>query len=147
MDLDFATLDRAFSQLLAGRDQITDKPQPRSVHKHDFFKYLARANCLFSGSVVFDKTNSSGFGTAENPPMVAMYTSLLKADGIQRQALAYSPMTGRPGRSTRATRSSTSHSTNFRDPKVFWYAPDPRAGGWWWRCPTSTRCRSTARPT
>src|SRR3954471_1847741 len=36
---------------------------------------------VWSGSVVFDKTNSSGFGSLRNPPMVAMYTSFLKSDG------------------------------------------------------------------
>ena len=30
---------------------------------------------IFSGSVVVDKNNTSGFGTAENPPLVAIYTS------------------------------------------------------------------------
>src|ERR671913_743326 len=30
---------------------------------------------VFSGSVVVDETNASGFGTAQNPPLVAMYTS------------------------------------------------------------------------
>ena len=30
---------------------------------------------IFSGSVVVDEQNTSGFGTAENPPMVAIYTS------------------------------------------------------------------------
>ena len=30
---------------------------------------------IFSGSVVLDTTNSSGFGTSANPPLVAVYTS------------------------------------------------------------------------
>ena len=34
---------------------------------------------VFSGSVVYDKTNTSGLGTAANPPMVAIYTSAFKA--------------------------------------------------------------------
>ena len=33
---------------------------------------------IFSGSVVVDKDNTSGFGTAENPPLVAIYTSAYK---------------------------------------------------------------------
>jgi fructan beta-fructosidase len=49
---------------------------------------------VFSGSVVVDKDNSSGFGTAENPPMVAIYTSAYKDAsphrGLQAQSLAYS---------------------------------------------------------
>jgi fructan beta-fructosidase len=43
---------------------------------------------------VVDKDNSSGFGTAENPPMVAIYTSAYKDAsphrGLQAQSLAYS---------------------------------------------------------
>ena len=30
---------------------------------------------IFSGSIVVDHDNTSGFGTAENPPLVAMYTT------------------------------------------------------------------------
>jgi levanase len=40
---------------------------------------------VFSGSVVYDKTNSSGLGTAANPPLVAVYTSAFKSTGIQAQ--------------------------------------------------------------
>ena len=47
------------------------------------------------GSVVSDPTNSSGLGTAENPPLVAVYTSAYTAGhptfaGRQAQSLAYS---------------------------------------------------------
>ncbi|EAQ00745.1 levanase [Janibacter sp. HTCC2649] len=49
---------------------------------------------VFSGSVVVDQENRSGLGTAQNPPMVAIYTSAYTAasgrDGIQAQSLAYS---------------------------------------------------------
>jgi fructan beta-fructosidase len=30
---------------------------------------------VFSGSIVVDKNNTSGLGTAENPPLIAIYTS------------------------------------------------------------------------
>jgi levanase len=78
---------------------------------------------VWSGSVVFDKTNTSGFGTLKNPPMVAMYTSFLKADGTQRQALAYSLDDGKTWTKYAGNPVIDIHSTNFRDPKVFWYAP------------------------
>src|SRR6187455_3699209 len=43
---------------------------------------------IFSGSVVIDKNNTSGFGTPGNPAMVAIYTA--SGMGSQSQALAYS---------------------------------------------------------
>lgn len=78
---------------------------------------------VFSGSVVLDKDNTSGLGSKENPPLVAVYTSLVKSTGVQRQSLAYSTDGG-----TTWTRYSGNPvldlgSVNFRDPKVFWYAP------------------------
>ena len=36
------------------------------------------AEDIYSGSVVVDHANSSGFGSAENPPLVAIYTSAFK---------------------------------------------------------------------
>ncbi|MEE4465898.1 glycoside hydrolase family 32 protein, partial [Azotobacter chroococcum] len=48
---------------------------------------------VFSGSVVVDKHNTSGFGSRRNPPMVAIYTSA--RPGSQAQSLAYSTDRGR----------------------------------------------------
>ncbi len=78
---------------------------------------------IFSGSVVNDKTNSSGLGTAANPPLVAIYTSAQKATGIQEQALAYSTDGGNTWTKYAGNPVLNLNSTNFRDPKVFWYAP------------------------
>jgi fructan beta-fructosidase len=50
---------------------------------------------IFSGSVVVDKNNTSGLGTADNPPLVAIYTSAALPDYAQSQALAYSVDRGR----------------------------------------------------
>jgi len=80
---------------------------------------------IFSGSAVFDEKNSSGLGSATNPPLVALYTyhnpKKEKAGTIdfQTQGLAYSvdkgrswkkyegnPVLGNPG------------IRDFRDPKV-----------------------------
>ena len=63
---------------------------------------------VFSGSAVVDTTNSSGFGTTKNPPMVAMYTSAYTPRAVvtaSRRSPSRTPRTtGRPGPSTRATR-------------------------------------------
>ena len=73
---------------------------------------------IFSGSAVVDLNNTSGFGTKENPAMVAIYTS---AGKTQRQSIAFSLDKGR---------SWTKYKNNpvlpnpgipdFRDPKVSW---------------------------
>ena len=48
---------------------------------------------IYSGSVVVDHGNSSGFGAGGPPPLVAMYTSVYD-DGRQAQSLAYSSDAG-----------------------------------------------------
>jgi fructan beta-fructosidase len=82
---------------------------------------------IFSGSAIMDLNNSSGLGTKENPPMVAIFTyhnmEGEKAGKLnfQTQGLAYSldeggtwlkyegnPIIGNSG------------LKDFRDPKVFW---------------------------
>ncbi len=89
---------------------------------------------VFSGSVVVDKDNSSGFGTAENPPMVAIYTSAYKDAsphrGLQAQSLAYSLDDGQTWTKYSANPVLNRNSANFRDPKVFWYS-SPDGGGYW----------------
>lgn len=83
---------------------------------------------IFSGSAVLDKNNSSGLGTTENPPLVAIFTYHLMAgekagrSDFQTQGIAYSldngdtwlkykgnPVIGNKG------------MKDFRDPKVFWH--------------------------
>lgn len=78
---------------------------------------------IFSGSVVLDKNNSTGFGTRKNPPLVAVYTSAQKATGKQEQALAYSTDGGTTWTKYSGNPVLDIGSNNFRDPKVFWYAP------------------------
>jgi len=83
---------------------------------------------IFSGSAVIDWNNSSGLGSSDNPPMVAIFTHHnheLEKEGCSRfqyQSIAYSLDKGR---------SWTKYSGNpvlpnpgirdFRDPKVSWY--------------------------
>lgn len=89
--------------------------------------YPDELGLIFSGSAVVDVNNTSGFGTSENPPLVAIYTyHLMEAEkagrtDYQTQGIAYSldngetwvkyegnPVIGNEG------------IKDFRDPKVFW---------------------------
>lgn len=81
---------------------------------------------IFSGSVVVDHGNTSGFGTTEDPPLVAIYTSAYTPAhpthaGIQAQSLAYSTDGGYTWTKYAANPVLDRSSANFRDPKVFWY--------------------------
>ncbi|WP_327586180.1 GH32 C-terminal domain-containing protein [Nonomuraea sp. NBC_00507] len=78
---------------------------------------------VFSGSAVVDWNNTTGFGTEKNPPMVAIYTSAYKNGGKQAQSLAYSTDRGRTWTKYQGNPVIDIGSTNFRDPKVQWYAP------------------------
>src|SRR4051794_29397924 len=77
---------------------------------------------VFSGSAVVDYGNTSGFGTTENPAMVAIYTAA--TPGKQAQALAYSTDKGRTWTRYAGNPVLDIGSGEFRDPKVFWYAPE-----------------------
>lgn len=83
---------------------------------------------IFSGSAVVDWNNTTGFGTKDNPPLIAIYTyhnMVGEQNGdndFQSQAIAYSLDKGRTW---------TKYENNpvlknpgirdFRDPKVRWY--------------------------
>jgi fructan beta-fructosidase len=82
---------------------------------------------IFSGSVVYDQGNTSGLGTAANPPLVAIYTSFSPPGSAnaqkQAQSLAYSTDGGITWTKYSGNPVLDLNSTSFRDPKVFWYAP------------------------
>lgn len=78
---------------------------------------------VFSGSVVFDKSNTSGLGTAENPPLVAIFTTNNNATKKQTQTLAYSIDDGTTWTRYTGNPVLDIDSTSFRDPKVSWYEP------------------------
>lgn len=84
---------------------------------------------MFSGSAVFDKDNTSGFGTKKNPPLVYAYT----ADRSEKevQCIAYSLDGGMTLHKYEGNPVIDSHdrwqSRDTRDPRVFWYEP----GGHW----------------
>lgn len=83
---------------------------------------------IFSGSAVVDWKNTSGFGTPDNPPLVAFFTyhnpeiEKAKRIDVESQGVAYSVDKGRTW---------TKYANNpvvknpgirdFRDPKVFWH--------------------------
>ena len=78
---------------------------------------------IFSGSAVVDTNNTTGFGKAGNPALVAIYTSADKVTGKQSQSLAYSTDAGRTFTKYAGNPVLDIGSSNFRDPKVFWYEP------------------------
>ncbi len=88
---------------------------------------------IFSGSIVFDRNNTSGFGTATSAPLVAIYTSAYKAasehHGTQAQSLACSLDGGYSWTKYAMNPVLTRNSPDFRDPKVFWH--EGEAGGYW----------------
>jgi fructan beta-fructosidase len=82
---------------------------------------------IFSGSAVVDETNSSGFGTPENPPIVAIFTyhqpEAEKAGRIdyQYQGIAYSTDKGRTWTKYKGNPVLPNPGIqDFRDPKVSW---------------------------
>ena len=97
---------------------------------------------FFSGSAVVDQNNTSGFGTAAKPPMVAVYTSLYPSTqtladgrvvegGTQAESIAYSTDRGRTWTKyagnpviAKPPAPYQDQFRDFRDPKVFWYEPD-----------------------
>lgn len=78
----------------------------------------------FSGSAVVDHSNTSGFGSAEDPPMVAIYTG--HRSGNQSQYIAYSTDRGRTWTPYADNPVLDVEMQDFRDPNVFWYEPDRR---------------------
>lgn len=81
---------------------------------------------IFSGSIVVDHDNAAGFGTDDEAPLVAIYTShYTRPDGSfnQAQSLAYSTDEGKTW-TTYAGNPVLDHpDPDFRDPNVFWYEP------------------------
>ena len=78
----------------------------------------------FSGGCIVDKENTSGFGTSENPPIVAIYTG--HGHGKQVQNLAYSVDRGRTWTQYEKNPVLDLNHPDFRDPKVFWHGPSHR---------------------
>jgi sucrose-6-phosphate hydrolase SacC (GH32 family) len=90
------------------------------------------AERIFSGSVVVDRDNTSGFGQPGRPAMVAVYTSWYESGSRhQAQSLAYSLDRGRTwtkfaDNPVLTAEQDGKNPQDFRDPKVFWYAPQKK---------------------
>lgn len=78
---------------------------------------------IFSGSCVVDHDNTAGFGAGA---VIAIYTSAKPTPwgDCQTQSLAYSLDNGYTFTKYAHNPVLTSTERDFRDPKVFWYAPD-----------------------
>ena len=82
---------------------------------------------IYSGSVVLDTDNRSGFGDGVTPPLVAIYTGCLRVpEGGQAQELAYSTDRGRTWTKYAHNPVLRAQVKDFRDPKVFWHAGTQR---------------------
>jgi len=85
---------------------------------------------IFSGSAVVDRKNTSGLGTADQPPLVAIFTyhdpkgEKSRTTTYQTQGIAYSTDRGRTW--TKYEKNPVLPNPgipDFRDPKVFWHEP------------------------
>ncbi|MEM9326763.1 MAG: glycoside hydrolase family 32 protein, partial [Bacteroidota bacterium] len=79
---------------------------------------------IFSGSAVVDWKNTTGFGSVNEPPLIAIYTYHHPETTLQTQAIAYSTDRGRNW--TKYDHNPVlpnSGIKDFRDPKVFWHEP------------------------
>ncbi len=100
---------------------------------HDAALAPDKLGTILGGSVVVDEDNSSGFGTAENPALIAIYTQNSEAGekngdlDFQNQSMSYStdggftwtPYEGNPVL-------ANPNSKDFRDPKVVWHKESKR---------------------
>lgn len=79
---------------------------------------------IFSGCAVVDHENTSGFGAAGAPPLVAIYTGHSELE--QTQNIAYSRDLGRTWTKYPGNPVIAIGSREHRDPKVVWHAPTRR---------------------
>jgi len=83
---------------------------------------------IFSGSAVVDRHNTSGLGSGDNPPVIAVFTHhnarMREAglEGYQYQSIAYSLDHGRTWTKYEGNPVLVNPGIkDFRDPKVIWY--------------------------
>lgn len=90
----------------------------------------------FTGTSYYDDANTSGLGTSENPPYLALYTGYFPSNGVQDQRLAYSldrgiTYTKFPGNPIISQQQESPHDSTggleSRDPKVFFHT---QSGTW-----------------
>ena len=104
-------------------DMVNWKEQPVAI-------YPDSIGMIFSGSVVVDKNNTSGFGKDGQPPLVAIFTQhnamgeKAGRSDFQNQSIAYSLNNGKTWIKYAANPVLKNPGiTDFRDPKVMWYEP------------------------
>jgi fructan beta-fructosidase len=85
--------------------------------------YPDNLGAIFSGSAVVDENNTAGFQTGGEKTLLAFYTNAEKQGQIQ--SLAYSIDKGRTWKKydQNPVLRHNPNTPDFRDPKVFWYAP------------------------
>lgn len=101
-------------------DLVHWTPQPLALPATD-------EEMIFSGSAVTDRPRTTGFGNEDQCPLVAVYTSHYpRPDGTtnQAQSLAYSLDGGTTWTKYAGNPVLDHPAPDFRDPNVFWYAPD-----------------------
>jgi fructan beta-fructosidase len=100
------------------RDMVHWKQLPVAMHE-------GNGVMIFSGSAVVDWHNSSGFckssSAGDDSCLVAIYAGYTGKE--QNQNVAYSNDRGRTWTRYSGNPVIDLHRKNFRDPKVFWYAP------------------------
>lgn len=111
------------------RDLVHWRSQPVALSPDKRISNTAVEGMIFSGSAVFDSKNTSGLGTSQHPPIVAVYTlaDTFGAGSGQRQALAYSLDNGAIWKKYRGNPVIPYNNTEtFRDPQVFWFGGDSK---------------------
>lgn len=81
---------------------------------------------IFSGSAVVDHNNTTGLGSKEKPPLVAIYTGHHTDKKLQDQRIAYSLDNGRTWTKYEGNPVIDEEMADFRDPKVFWHEDSSR---------------------
>jgi fructan beta-fructosidase len=95
--------------------------------------YPDQLGYIFSGSAIFDQKNTSGFGSVNNPPLIAIFTyhdpvaAKQNPAMSQSQGIAYSLDSGRSWQKYENNPVLKSPGINdFRDPKVRWYEDEQK---------------------
>ena len=96
------------------RDLLHWEHLPVALHEQD-------GMMIFSGSAVVDWHNTSGFGSDNVPPLIAIYTGHSETD--QNQNIAYSTDRGRTWTKYEENPILSIGARDFRDPKVLWHEP------------------------
>jgi fructan beta-fructosidase len=81
---------------------------------------------IFSGSAVVDWNNTTGFGSAGKPPLIAIYTGHYTEKPLQNQQIAYSNDRGRTWTKYASNPVLDIGDKDFRDPKVIWHEATKR---------------------